>query len=83
MLFRTKSIYFFISVSIKEHGSQTQQPGQDEAEASDRGLLSARVSESLNPGPGDLLLSVMCIGGKPTLKGCENTMEAKEWVRKS
>ncbi len=71
--------FFFFSVSFQECGNQTQKPEQDEAEASSNsGLLSARVSGSLNQGPGDLLLSVTGTGGKPTLEDQENTMEAKE-----
>ncbi|KAK9538588.1 hypothetical protein VZT92_003750 [Zoarces viviparus] len=68
-----------MKVCFQEHGNQSQQPVQDEAEAGgNSGLLSARVSGSLNPGPGDLLLSVIGTGGKPTLEDQENTIEAKE-----
>lgn len=42
-----------------------QWPGEDEAEeSSNSGLPSARVSGSLNQGPGYLLLSVTGTGGK-------------------
>lgn len=48
-------------------------PIQNEATStSHSGSLSAKVSGSLNPRPGDLLLSVTDSGRKPTLKGWEN-----------
>lgn len=49
-------------------------PIQNEAKSiSHSGSLSAKVSGSLNPGPGNLLLSVTGSGRKPTLKGWENS----------
>lgn len=67
---------FFFSVFFQERGSQTQKPEQNRAGASSSsGLLSARVSGSLNQGPGGLLLSLRS-GGKPILKG--NVTEARK-----